>query len=363
MATEFNVFYLGELRNMDPFEGDNTAEDARFLVGLSFGTRDNPLLNNIAEFTPGRLSFNTGSGPTNAYTQNNFLGNNTFKINGGIDQTFDSSATFFATITYVDGTSANITAVIFQDTAGKTYLAPEFSANTDQAALTAKPIQTLKLDRLELNTYNGMTANRQNGAFLTCYVTGTLIRTADGDRAIETLAIGDLVMTKDHGPRAIRWIGHSTVKGMGKLAPIRISAGALGPNIPARDLLVSRQHRMLVSSKICQRMFGSDDLLVPAIKLISLPGIEIAETDADVTYYHLLTDAHDVIFAEGAASETLLTGSVAVQALGPDYVAEIDAIFPGLSLMEPVPARPIARGKKVDQLIARHEKHQLPLAS
>jgi len=269
-------------------------------------------------------------------------------------------------VTYTDGTTDNITAVVFQDTQGRTYLSPPQTADENFRALTAKPIRSIKLNEVIQNTFDGLAGDRpdlfKSENIPTCYVSGTLIRTATGNRPIETLAVGEMVLTKDHGPRAIRWIGGSTVQAIGKLAPIRIRAGALGKNIPARDLLVSRQHRMLVSSKICQRMFGIEDLLIPAIKLTALPGVEIEETGSAVTYFHLLTDAHDVIFAEGAASETMLTGTVALQALGPDYVAEIETIFPGITQLEAVPVRPIARGKKVDQLIARHEKNQMPLA-
>ncbi|MBQ1203957.1 MAG: Hint domain-containing protein, partial [Loktanella sp.] len=315
MASDrFNVFSLGLQADMDTVEGNNVAENAAALVGLTFGGVQNALSNQIQQFSPGGTGF-TGGTP-DAYDQDNRPAE-TFRINGGQDQTFDSAAQFRATITYVDGTVVNnVTVVIFQDTLGRTYLAPQITANSNQEALEAAPIRSVTLTSLVGNEFLGLAAVRQVGNFLTCYVAGTTIKTPAGGRLIEELQLGDLVDTLDHGPQPIRWIGKSTVKGTGKLAPVRITAGALGLNQPDRDLLVSRQHRVMLSSKICERMFGMTEMLVPAIKLVGLPGVDVAETGDDVTYYHLMTDAHEVIFAQGVASETLLTGAQALIALG-----------------------------------------------
>ncbi|MFN3663539.1 Hint domain-containing protein [Yoonia sp.] len=379
MATTFNVFYLGVHAIIDPIEGNQIAENASALVGLTVGDASNPLFNNLQTLSPGSVRFDQPTGlfsfflPGSSsqdravYNQDNNIRNETFRINNGADQVFDAGANYTATLTYTDGTTASISAVVFQDTAGRTYLGPPQAAGADLAALTAKPIRSITLNSVAQNGFVGLVGDRPDfftqDNILTCYVTGTAILTPTGEEPIETLAPGDLVITKDHGPRPIRWIGKSTVKAMGKLAPVRIAAGALGPNLPARDLLVSRQHRMLVASAICKRMFGADEILIPAIKLIALPGVDIVESSTDVTYVHLMTDTHDVIFAEGAPSETLLTGAMAIEALGPDHMEEIAAIFPDLADSEPVPARLIARGKKVDQMIARHQKNGVTLAA
>jgi len=75
-----------------------------------------------------------------------------------------------------------------------------------------------------------------------CFAAGTMIETAEGEVAIESLQVGDLVRTADHDYQPIRWIGSSKVAAMGSVAPILIKAGALGNT---RDLRVSPQHRML----------------------------------------------------------------------------------------------------------------------
>jgi hypothetical protein len=360
MPTTFTVISLGMQNDIDTIEGNSLAESAINLNGLTFGGIGSPLFEDAVTFSPGSGGFKGGTGT--AYDQDNAPAER-FQINGGANQTFDSAAIYNATITYTDGSTATITAVIFQDTAGNTYWAPEFSSNADQAALEATGvggIRSLTLDSVSGDSFSGLTGDRQDWTPLTCYVTGTMISMEHGTQAIETLCVGDMVKTRDNGLQAIRWIGKSTVKATGKLAPIRISAGALGPNCPARDLLVSRQHRMLLSSKVCERMFGSAEIFVPAIKLTTLPGIAIDESDQMITYFHLMTDAHEVIYAEDAPSETLLTGPNAREALSPEALEELQAIFPNILDGTPTPARPIHRDKRTTQLLMRHVKNGIP---
>ena len=67
-----------------------------------------------------------------------------------------------------------------------------------------------------------------------------------------------------------------------------------------RDFLVSRQHRMLVSSYISQCIFGVRDVLIPSIKLVVLSGIFIELDLTQVDYIHLFFDRHKIIYAERA---------------------------------------------------------------
>lgn len=162
-----------------------------------------------------------------------------------------------------------------------------------------------------------------------------------GELAVEDLTVGMLVRTLDHGLQPIRWIGSKAAMANGKLRSVRVLAGALGLNLPAQDLLVSRQHRVMVSSRIAERMFGSKDVLIPAIKLTELPGVFTDESAQEVTYFHILFDQHEVIFAEGAPTESLFTGPEALKAVSPDARTEIQTIFPELRDMEysPIPVR------------------------
>jgi hypothetical protein len=355
MPTTFTVFQLGVQPIIDPTEGNQTAENAGALVGQSYGAQGSPLLNTAATWSAGSFS----GGTADAYDVNNSLSNDTFRIDGGALRTYDGSAVYNATITYLDGTSATITAVIVQDTAGRTYWVPEFSDNADQAAMEAKPILSLTLDSLNGDTFSGTTGNRQTWDYLICYVRGTHILTPEGEVRIENLSLGDLVVTRDNGPQPIRWIGFSAAMARGKLAPVRFSRGAMGRGLPHRDLLVSRQHRMLLRSPAVARMFGVQEILVPAVKLLRLAGADLVESGERVEYFHLLTDQHDIVFAEGTPSETLLTGIHARDAIGPEGLEEIETLFPGLIDRVASPACTVIRDARVSRLVERHDKHRM----
>ncbi|ADO41330.1 Hint domain-containing protein [Ketogulonicigenium vulgare] len=201
-----------------------------------------------------------------------------------------------------------------------------------------------------------------------CFTAGTFIETDRGDIAIEALRIGDLVKTIDNGLQPIRWIGSSRIcsnalSSNTKLRPIQISADALGAGVPAHDLVVSPQHRVLIRSKISDRMFGAAEVLVPAVKLTALPGIFTDNSCDPVEYFHILFDQHEMVRSNGAITETLHTGPIALRSLSSAARAEIFAIFPELAALG-VP-RPLARstpaGKDAAALIARHLKNQKPV--
>ncbi|WP_300074499.1 Hint domain-containing protein [uncultured Ruegeria sp.] len=200
-----------------------------------------------------------------------------------------------------------------------------------------------------------------------CFNSGTLIETLEGPLPIEALSIGDLVRTQD-GPATVRWIGSrlydaETLSANSKLRPIRIVSGAMGNGLPLRDLLVSPQHRMLVSSRIIERVCGATEALISAVKLTELPGIFIDENVEEVEYFHILFDKHEVIFAEGCPSESLYTGPEALKALSQDVREEIFAIFPELAAAnyQPKPARTIPDGSTQKQIVARHLKNNRAL--
>lgn len=167
--------------------------------------------------------------------------------------------------------------------------------------------------------------------------------------------------TRDHGLRPIRWIGRRHLDSIDlvtapHLRPIRISAGALAPNVPARDLLVSPQHRILVRSHIAQRMFGSHEVLIAAKQLLAINGIEQVAADT-VTYFHILFDAHEIVLSNGAETESLYTGAQALKAVGPAARAEILALFPELRDTPAEAARCLVPGGRAQQLARRHARN------
>jgi len=145
-----------------------------------------------------------------------------------------------------------------------------------------------------------------------CYLRGTKILTPAGERAIEDLAIGDLVVTLFGGLQRINWIGRQSYdarflrRHRGRI-PVAIHPGALGENLPHRTLFVSPGHSMLIDGLIDGLVGGfAEDILVLARSLVN--GITITQSLDDVPaiveYFQVELDHHDCILAEGTWSET-----------------------------------------------------------
>ncbi|CUH63856.1 Cyclolysin [Thalassovita autumnalis] len=159
-----------------------------------------------------------------------------------------------------------------------------------------------------------------------CFTTGTRIWTPQGARLIETLQPGDLVLTRDHGVQPVRWIGQRTVKGAGRFAPIRFAQGVIGNE---RELLVSPQHRMLHQSTAANLYFNDSEVLIPAKHMVNGDSIQQIETE-EVTYVHMLFDSHEMVFAEGAVSESFHPGQMGLSAIDAPAREELFALFPEL---------------------------------
>ena len=137
-----------------------------------------------------------------------------------------------------------------------------------------------------------------------CFLRGTTIRTAEGDRKIEDLAVGDLLPTVFGGACPIQWIGRyryrksdPTKPWVRNVMPIRIARSALSPNVPYANLYISEAHALLI-----------DGVLVAAGNLVNdttITRYDARELD-ELEFFHIKLERHDVIYAEGAPTETLL---------------------------------------------------------
>ncbi|WP_223296088.1 Hint domain-containing protein [Thalassobium sp. R2A62] len=160
-----------------------------------------------------------------------------------------------------------------------------------------------------------------------CFTRGTLIKTDQGERPIEELAAGDMVLTMDHGYQPIRWIGSSKRAATGDLAPILIRKGALGND---RDLRVSPQHRMLLQGWQAEMLFGELEVLATAKSLLNDHSI-LRDEGGEVEYFHTLFDTHEIIYAEGCRSESFHPGQQGWKALDQATRDEILTLFPQLA--------------------------------
>ncbi len=218
---------------------------------------------------------------------------NYVEVGGSIDNEFvanelldpDFSASAFQWLgTLVNG---GVRFHLFQDQGtGQYFLDAEADLATSGAAFP--PTFTLG----DLSTAN----------FTFCFAGGTHIATPTGPVPVEDLSIGDLVMSADGKPVPVKWMGRQAVRarhGVSEsLEPVRIAAGALGNGLPVRDLTVSADHGMIL-----------DGLVINASALVNgstINFVPLSEFEDGLVYYHVETEDHDVILAEGAAAETFM---------------------------------------------------------
>lgn len=372
----YRMIFIGNLSDMDAVETTGGVPDynAENAVGImrsqTFGSDSVPLYQDVLNVSlnetngDGQIFLNNAPG-----TQENI----SYRLNG-TNYTVEVDSTIRVRNVEIerllpDGSTDTVTTTLrmFQDTTGNTFILPPPLSGGEPGevdGVTTYPIVSISMPFGASNyvtSYSGVFTDRYNvSEFVPCFASGTMILTDDGERPVETLSVGDLVWTRDHGFQPLRWSGKRSLDAidlaaMPKVMPIRIRAGALGPNNPDRDLTVSPQHRVLVRSAIAQRMFDASELLVAARQLTDVPGIEVLSDVQSVTYVHLLFDQHEVLMSNGAETESFYPGSQAIAALG-DAAEEIFALFPQLrGMVDAVPgARPFATGKRARQMATRH---------
>ena len=160
-----------------------------------------------------------------------------------------------------------------------------------------------------------------------CFVAGTLIDTTRGAVPVEQLKPGALVITRDHGPQPLRWIGMTRRRASGRHAPVVFACGALGGH---GEIALSPNHRVLLSSCRVELLFGQAEVLVKAAHLVNGSTIRRRDDGRPVTYVHLLFDRHEIIRGNGLESESYHPGAETFGAHDPVTRAEIVDLFPDL---------------------------------
>lgn len=160
------------------------------------------------------------------------------------------------------------------------------------------------------------------------FARGTMITLTDGSqRAIEALVPGIEVLTRDHGRQVVRWIGHARLRAVGAFAPVVITAGTLGND---GDLIVSQHHRVFLYQRERLPGMATSELLVQARDLVDGEAVYLRE-GGFVDYFSLVFDRHEIIYAEGVPSESLMVNDATLNRLPPDVAADMKARFPGLA--------------------------------
>lgn len=197
------------------------------------------------------------------------------------------------------------------------------------------PLLALPLTPMALKTdYTLIRASAETGdtrlSDVVCvsFARGTRITLPDGQQApIETLQPGDMVLTRDHGPQPVRWVGQATLRAQGSFAPVLIPAGVLGN---MGDLVVSQHHRMFIYLSGRAQLLPTPELLVPAKYLVDGEHIFIRE-GGFADYHALAFDDHEIIYAEGIPAESLMVNEALVARLPESLTDGLKARFPALS--------------------------------
>ena len=167
-----------------------------------------------------------------------------------------------------------------------------------------------------------------------CFTPGTRIATPKGEVPVESLRVGDKVVTRDNGLQEIRWVGRKDLGGQmlasqSHLRPVLIRAGALGKGLPERDMLVSPNHRVLLMGERPSLYFDEREVLASAKHLVDGKGIERVEASA-VSYIHFMFDHHEVVLSDGAWTESFQPGDQALKGVGAASRRELHELFPEL---------------------------------
>ena len=140
--------------------------------------------------------------------------------------------------------------------------------------------------------------------FTVCFFPGTLIATPSGERKVDELVSDDLVLVGDMRVAPVKWIGRQTISTIfgpaERFMPVRFDAGSLGgqPIVPHSDLTVTADHAMLVDGILCEA-----GALVNGTTITRVP---LPEFGDNYTVYHVETEAHEIILANGAPAETFV---------------------------------------------------------
>lgn len=208
----------------------------------------------------------------------------------------------------------------------------------DLSGINANVIRTgPESGTIELLDDNGNIARRVQYSEIEqviCFTPGTRIATQKGEVPVERLRAGDKVITRDNGVQDLRWVGRRNLgpyelRENDQYHPILIRRGALGNGLPDRDMLVSPQHRMLITSDVASVMFEEREVLVAAKHLTSLDGVKRLKTGA-VSYLHLMFDHHEVVLGDGAWSESFQPGDRSLRGIGAEQREEVLSLFPEL---------------------------------
>lgn len=333
------LIYIGSLSPMDTDESNRTNENPDAISG-SYSAGDMQTVDVDMTNSGGYVySDDAGQAP------DEFI----YDIGGGETRSgLDAEARFTGTVTDENGVTSSVTMSVYQTQNGDTFVRlPD-----------GYDVRELTVDSMVGDGYSNIYSSASSTSAVVCFHAGMRILTPEGERPVQGLRPGDLVMTLDSGPQAIRWVDRWNIdKTKENNAPICIVAGAFGAGIPKRDLRVSPHHRLYLTSRISERMFGTPGVLIAARRLLGLPGVYQDPIGQEAAYVHFLCDQHELVLAEGVAAETLLVAAQSIAMLDEAISVGVAEAAAPLTARASAPARPLHSQKRLQKMIGRHIKN------
>jgi hypothetical protein len=334
MATvDWSAIYLGNIADMDTDESTLAGEGAAALL-TTYGSAASPLSDNVITLTT--TSTNNVMERDNVATSDQL----TFEVSPGGPTTstmIDSIYRVDVNISYSTTSGANVGGFtyVIQDTDGNLFFVVDEFVGFFVPSLFTEPIEEIVITDIEDDDVSFLLQFDHDSYDFTstsagptiCFLDGTRIRTPQGDKAVEALRVGDLVETLDHGPLPILWLGRRAMNFPmhdAKYKPYCITKGGLGRATPARDLKLSRQHRVLLEAP-------GDQVLAPVCGLDDLPGVGRMTQLRQAVFHSILLPRHSILFAEGAKVESFYPGPTALRCLPRSDRRALCQLFDGLS--------------------------------
>jgi Hint domain len=191
-----------------------------------------------------------------------------------------------------------------------------------------------------------------------CFTPGTMIATPRGEVPVQTLRIGDKIVTRDNGIQDIAWTGArklnwAVLQANPHLQPVLVTKGSLGNGLPESDILVSPNHRLLVANDRTALHFNEREVLVAAKHLVGARGVHMVES-IGTTYIHFMFAKHEVVLSDGVWTESFQPADKALKGMGNSQRSEILELFPDLKTAEGIEGYKAAR-----RTLTRDEARQL----
>ncbi|MEM8580629.1 MAG: Hint domain-containing protein [Pseudomonadota bacterium] len=176
-------------------------------------------------------------------------------------------------------------------------------------------------------------------------VSGANVRTPCGERRVENLRPGDLIVTRTDGLQALRHViritlSHEDLRKTPGLAPIRLMPRALGPMMPGRPLALAPNHRVRVPAYLLAEDARDATLNLPACELLDKFENAFVDLGGDalssgVTYHSLVFDTPQVFAVNGVLVDSYSPDEASLGALDIDTQSALRRLFPELDEERP----------------------------